>query len=545
MKQKELFESLPLSPKPAATPVAPLIPKPLAQKTQKTAAVPHNQPTLDDQRKIYPQAALCENKLCENRPADSPPHSASDSAPYSAPKRQPLSVSALTQHIKQAIDSRLGSLWVKGELSNFKGPNARGHLYFSLKDEKASVEVKMWASQAKHLRFKLEEGMALLVVGTVEVYAPMGRYSLIASHIEPDGLGAQALAFEQLKARLAQEGLWGEGRKRPRRPLPFLPRRIGVVTSITGAALRDFLKVLLRRNPRLSVLVRDARVQGAHAAAEMVEALKQLYATDVDVVVLARGGGSAEDLAAFNEEALARTLFESPVPSISAVGHETDIPLCDLVADIRAPTPSVAAELLSPIRGELELQLVLKQRRLKNAQQRLLALARSALDKRARTLAAPRRAFSTWRLQLSALEEALQAALTKRLKVEHKNLRALLERLSTRHPRLFLLKGRQRLEALRQRLMQGIGQTLESRHAHQRLLAKQLHALSPLAVLGRGYALLKEEATGRWLLSPEGLVVGQALEIHMAQGRVLRARITAPAAPFPYSPTQNMPEEAL
>jgi len=448
-----------------------------------------------------------------------------------APKPPFLSVSELTQQIKQAIDSQLGRLWVKGELCNFKGPHARGHLYFSLKDDKATLDVKMWASQARNLRFQLKEGMALLAMGTVEVYAPMGRYSLIASHVEPDGLGAQALALEQLKARLAEEGLWGPNRKRPVRPLPFLPRRIGVVTSLTGAALKDFLKVLLRRHPRLSVLVRDARVQGAQAAAEMVQALKQLYASDVDVVVLARGGGSTEDLAAFNEEALARTVFESPVPLVSAVGHEVDVSLCDLVADVRAPTPSVAAELLSPVLSELELQLSLKLRRLKNAQQRLLALARSALDKRARALAAPRRAFSAFRLRLSSLEDALQHAWAKRHKGERENLRLLSERLSRRHPRLLLLKQQQKLETWKGELMHSMRQAIESRRRHQHLLSKQLDALSPLAVLGRGYALLKDEATGKWLLCAQEVEEGQNLEVVVAQGRVFKARVTQPPSP--------------
>jgi exodeoxyribonuclease VII large subunit len=446
----------------------------------------------------------------------------------STPGRRLLSVSELTQQIKQAIDSSLGRLWVKGEVANYKGPNARGHLYFSLKDEGATMDVKMWANQARHLRFRLEEGMSLVAMGTVEVYAPAGRYSLIASHLEPDGLGAQALALEQLKARLAQEGLWGPGRKRPQRPLPFLPRRIGVVTSLTGAALRDFLKVLFRRHPRLSVLVRDARVQGAQAASEMVEALKQMYTTDVEVVVLTRGGGSAEDLAAFNEEALARTVFESPMPLVSAVGHEVDTSLCDLVADARASTPSAAAELLSPQLSELELQLALKLRRLKNAQQRLLALARAALDKRARTLVDPRRTWATRRLGLSALEDALQQSVAARLEAERERLRGLSYRLYRGHPRLSLLRQRQRFEALRERLRQSIHQAVEARHTRQRLLAKQLEALSPLAVLGRGYALLKDEAAGRWLLSPEEVAVGQNLEVHMARGQTFRARVTKP-----------------
>jgi len=446
------------------------------------------------------------------------------------PLRPLLSVSELTSQIKQAIDSHLGRLWIQGEVCNYKGPNARGHLYFSLKDDKASIDIKMWATQAQNLRFRLEEGMALLAMGTVEVYAPMGRYSLIAAHLEPEGFGAQALALQQLKTRLAEEGLWGPKRKRPPRPLPLLPRRIGIVTSITGAALRDFLKVLLRRHPRLSILARDARVQGTQAAAEMVAALRQLYASDVDVVVLARGGGSTEDLAAFNEEVLARTVFESPVPIVSAVGHEVDVSLCDLTADVRAPTPSAAAELLSPVLSELELQLGLERRRLKNAMQRLLALSHANLRALSQRLLKghPQRNLAKQSGLLHHHKAKLQAAWQKRVTSTQNQLAEMYNALHGHNPRLLLLKHQQTWGALGGRLVAHMKAALESRRRHQGLLAAQLEALSPLAVLSRGYALLKDEATGRWLLSPEGIYIGQGVEIHMAGGRGLRARIVAP-----------------
>jgi len=320
----------------------------------------------------------------------------------------------------------------------------------------------------------------------------------------------------------------------------------------------------------------------------MAQALRQLYETDVDVVVLARGGGSAEDLAAFNEEVLARAVFESPVPIVSAVGHEVDVSLCDLTADVRAATPSVAAELLSPVLSELALQLVLKRRRLKNAMQRFLALARAGLDKRARALEDPRRTWAACRLQLSALSDTLQHTLEKRLEAERETLRALSHRLSkhppqltlatqggllrshkarlqaawrkkmaaastqlagmrpTLHshsPRLLLLKHKQKWGALGEGLRLHIQGALKNRRIHLNLLAQQLDALGPLAVLNRGYALLKDEATGRWLLSAEGVALGQRLEVYMSKGQRFRVRVEALSASPPLGPPSPSHEE--
>jgi exodeoxyribonuclease VII large subunit len=266
-----------------------------------------------------------------------------------APARVVWRVSELTHAIKEVLQEGFAKVAVRGEISGFRGPNARGHLYFSLKDEDAVLDTKIWASTAQKLKFQLKDGMEVIAEGGIDLYAPSGRYSLIAQRLEPVGDGALALAFQQLKERLTAEGLMGEVRKRPPRPLPFLPRRIGVVTSRTGAALQDFLRVLHGRHPRLSVLVCHARVQGEGAAQEVVAALARLGKTDVDVVVVTRGGGSVEDLWTFNEEAVARAIHASPVPVVSAIGHEVDFTIADFVADYRAPTPSAAAERLSPV----------------------------------------------------------------------------------------------------------------------------------------------------------------------------------------------------
>ncbi|HEY1333041.1 MAG TPA: exodeoxyribonuclease VII large subunit, partial [Myxococcaceae bacterium] len=258
--------------------------------------------------------------------------------PVVRPERVVLTVTQLTQAVKGVLSEGFRRVLVRGEVSNCRGPHASGHLFFKLKDAGASIDVKIWASTVQRLRFRLEEGMEVVAEGNLDVYEKAGQYNLIVQRIEPAGAGALAIAFAQLRDRLTAEGLMGEQRLRPPRPLPFLPRRIGVVTSRSGAALHDFLRVLHRRNPRLSVLLCHARVQGPGAADEVVRALQRLARTDVDVIVVTRGGGSVEDLWTFNEETVARAIAASPVPVVSAVGHEVDFTIADFVADVRAPT---------------------------------------------------------------------------------------------------------------------------------------------------------------------------------------------------------------
>lgn len=262
-------------------------------------------------------------------------------------------VSLLTARIKRIIEEEIGGdyVWVVGEVSNFRDNYASGHWYFSLKDEGSQISAVCfkWANQ--YIKFKPENGMEIICCGQVGVYERQGIYQINVKYIEPKGVGAQALALEQLKARLLEEGLFDESRKRP---LPFLPQRIGIVTSPSGAALRDILKVLGRRFPNLEILISPTRVQGEDAPYEIVKALRRLYEIDgVDLIIVARGGGSKEDLWAFNEEAVAREIGRSPVPVISAVGHEVDTTVSDLVADLRASTPSMAAEIAVREKSEL------------------------------------------------------------------------------------------------------------------------------------------------------------------------------------------------
>jgi len=273
---------------------------------------------------------------------------AEEEDPLDAPSPAPLarriySVSELTAGIRALLENNFGEVWLEAEISNCKVWNT-GHMYFTLKDGSAQIKAVMFRTAVRTLRFKPEDGLRVIARGRLGVYEPKGEYQIVCEHMEPQGLGALQLAFEQLKKRLQAEGLFDAARKRP---LPSLPRRIGIVTSLDGAALGDILKVLRRRAPNASVLIRPARVQGEDAAAEVATALRILgKVPGVDVIIVGRGGGSIEDLWAFNEERVARAIAASPVPVVSAVGHEVDVTIADFVADLRAPTPSAAAEMV-------------------------------------------------------------------------------------------------------------------------------------------------------------------------------------------------------
>ncbi|MEW6430090.1 MAG: exodeoxyribonuclease VII large subunit [Myxococcota bacterium] len=488
------------------------------------------------------------------------------------PRAEPkvLSVSELTWQLKELVEPSFARVLVRGEVSGFRGPNARGHLYFAIKDERSAVDVKLWASAAQRLKFELKDGLAVVIEGSLDIYAAQGRYSLIAQRVEPEGVGARALAFEQLKAKLAAEGLIGEKRTKPRLELPLLPRRIGVVTSISGAALRDFLKVLHRRHPRLPVLVADARVQGEGAATELRRALKALARTDVDVIVVTRGGGSVDDLWTFNEEPVARAIFEAKVPVVSAVGHEIDTTLADLVADVRAPTPSAAAEAVAPVLAELELQLATSRARLVRALQKAVQGHRAHLRALKGELGDPRRALSGQRLHLAEAADRMARVLRRVVREGHEAIEGLASRLQLARPQAQLDARREAFEALERRLLVAGQRTLREeratlarlslelercsprpavRHARQALahdavrlpalararlgserqrllsLTQRLDALSPLKVLGRGYAIVSKADDGHVVRRAGEVAVGDGVRVRLGEGE-LTARVT-------------------
>src|SRR5687768_8659039 len=325
------------------------------------------------------------------RAAAAPPKRAAAEAP--APGRRVYTVSELTSGIRALVESTFGEVWIEGEISNCKVWNT-GHMYFTLKDGAAQIKAVMFRTAVRYLRFTPEDGLHVVARGRLSVYEPKGEYQIVCEHMEPHGLGALQLAFDQMKKKLQAEGLFDAARKRP---LPALPRRIGIVTSLDGAALRDILKVLRRRAPNASVLIRPARVQGEDAAADVATALRMIARVPgIDVIIVGRGGGSIEDLWAFNEERVARAIVRSPVPVISAVGHETDVTIADFVADLRAPTPSAAAEMVVAAKDEFC-------SRIDRLTGRLATAARAAIQRRRGQVHAltSRRGLAGWHTRLA------------------------------------------------------------------------------------------------------------------------------------------------
>lgn len=386
-----------------------------------------------------------------------------------------FSVFELTALIRQTLEGEdlFQNVLVSGEMSNFRGPHVSGHLYFTLKDEKASLRCVMWKSRATVLRFAPQNGMKLTIRGSIGVYEKDGSYQLHVTAMEPDGVGSLYLAYEQLKARLQEEGLFNPERKRA---LPPFPRRVAVLTSPTGAAVRDVITVLGRRYPAARVLVVPVPVQGDAAPAGIAAGLSLVGAMDdVDVVILGRGGGSIEELWAFNEEVVARAIAACPHPVISAVGHETDFTIADFVADVRAATPSAAAELAVPDVTALQNGLSQQEQRMKRGLTRLTQNLAQRLD---------------------LLEQRLTAA----------------------SPAAGLRERRLALARLGEDLHHSMGVALRDKHNALAVAAASLNALSPLKVLGRGYSVTRHK--GRILTSPAGVDEGDELITYLREGSI-------------------------
>jgi len=392
-------------------------------------------------------------------------------------RRIALSVSQLVRLVRETLEVNLDQCWVVGEVSNTRlAPS--NHLYFTLKDTRSSINVVMFNSAVRRMRFRVEDGMQVVVRGRVNLYEVRGMLQFYAEEMEPRGLGALQLAYEQLKQRLGNEGLFDTSRKQR---LPMLPRRIGIVTALGGAALHDILRVLLDRYPNLHVIIRPALVQGPGAAPEIADALDDLN-TDgrADVIIAGRGGGSLEDLWAFNEELVARAVIRSAIPVISAVGHEIDYSIADFVADVRAPTPTAAAQLAVPLKAELHRRLVDTQSRLAGTLQNQTSSQRRHVTHLETRLRNPRGVLRQLRQRLDAVAEELNAAIISRVRENRRNLAA------------------------------------DSR---------RLDAVSPLRVLERGYAVVISATDGLAVTDATRVEVGNELDIRLHRGR-LRARIT-------------------
>jgi exodeoxyribonuclease VII large subunit len=480
-----------------------------------------------------------------------------------------LTVSQFTRLVRGAIQKELpGDVHVLGELSNVSQPDG-GHFYFTLKDESSEVRCVMWRSSAKALRFRLTDGLQVVATGSVDVYEPRGQYQLYVRRLEPRGVGELELAFRQLKERLEKEGLFDPRRKRK---LPRFPERIAVVTSTTGAAVRDILQTIERRYPAVLVYVFGVRVQGDGAAAEIADAIRRINLAraklgGVDVMIVGRGGGSLEDLWAFNEEVVARAIHASEIPVVSAVGHEVDFTIADFVADVRAATPTAAAELIVPQRAELLDAVENQQHRLYLSVRQMLESARSRLAMvercewfrdpagrvrqhqqgvdemvsrlrlaASRALSARRRALHDGELRLLRVRpEALLAKLRERLTRTENGLRWAAERLSVRaerrlrevairlaaaSPRRLIEQGAILTDQLDGRLLRGWGHMLNDRRQVMLGFEARLSASSHEQVLRRGFTITRQARNGKILMKPDDVEVGDRIETETAMGRI-------------------------
>jgi exodeoxyribonuclease VII large subunit len=429
-----------------------------------------------------------------------------------------LTVSRVTALIRSTLEDNFQMVWVEGEISNLSTPSS-GHLYFTLKDAGAQLRCVMFKGAAKNLRFRLKDGMVLILRGRITVYEQRGDYQLIAEYAEPQGVGALQLAFEQLKESLAREGLFDEARKKA---LPLLPQRIGVITSPTGAAIHDILTVVNRRFANVSILIVPVRVQGDGAGEEVAAAIDDLNSYGcVDVMIVGRGGGSLEDLWAFNEECVARAIARSRIPVISAVGHEVDVTIADFVADLRAATPSAAAELVVQSKQELESLVENLSHRLQREMELLLRHERSEVDRLSHALRDPTFLLGHLAQRLDDQSARLRQAVTGSLGRRKERLVALARHLRLVNPALQVERGRERIITLFARMEMGERRILDGCHEQTAVFSARLNTLSPLETLGRGYAVVRTYPHRRLVRDGADLAPGDRLELVLHRGRAL------------------------
>ncbi len=431
--------------------------------------------------------------------------------------REIYSISRLNREAKQLLETGFPALWVEGEISNLARPTS-GHLYFCLKDSSAQIRCALFRSAGRLLAARPQDGMRVLVRARVSLYEGRGEFQLIIEHLEEAGEGALRRAFEALKARLAEEGLFNTEHKKH---LPALPRRIGVITSPTGAALRDILTTLKRRFPAIPVLLYPVPVQGEGAAQKIADAIALVSSRgDCDALILARGGGSLEDLWPFNEEVVARALFACNIPVVSGVGHETDFTIADLVADVRAPTPTAAAELLSPDQGEWRALFAQREERLHKLMRRFLAESQQHVDWLSTRLVRPDRRVQLARERLQSLYRRVcfmqSATFTRKaaaLLTQHAHLRRL-------SPQSRLRERSLQVERAREKLAAGMRTTLTQAEQRWRHAVQVLNAVSPLGTLERGYAIAQRADDGTVLRVAGQVVPGDGLYLRLASGRI-------------------------
>jgi len=426
-------------------------------------------------------------------------------------------VSALTAEIKSLLEKEFDFVWVEGETSNFASPSS-GHYYMSLKDENAQIKAVMFKMQARYLKFIPEDGMKVIARGRIGVYEPRGEYQIILDYLEPLGIGALAAAFEQVKKKLSLEGLFDEEKKRP---IPFLPKRIAVITSPTGAAIRDFLRISYRRMPNLDITIVPARVQGEEAAGDIVEALDMVNRElDVDVVVLTRGGGSLEDLWPFNQEEVAYAIRRSLIPVVSAVGHEVDLTISDLAADLRAPTPSGAAELVVREKETLDRDLRSLSSRLEVALRGIVDRVRDRVKNFSSRIRDPRRDLADTWLRLDEIYNRLLKTGKICITDSLKGLKAINETLMLNSPSHGIPMLSQELAFHNRSLTQALTLYLDRKKGDIRSMGERLNSLSPLSILKRGYSITRKLPDMNIVKDSTQVKTGDEVNIFLARGTI-------------------------
>lgn len=431
-------------------------------------------------------------------------------------EREVLTVSQLNARARRLLEEVFPQVWVEGELSNLARPSS-GHMYFTLKDSGAQVRCALFRQHAARIRMDLRDGLLVRARGRVSLYEGRGDYQMILDALEPAGDGALRQAFEALKLKLQSEGLFAAERKRP---LPSHPARIGVITSPSGAAVQDIISVFGRRAPFIELVISPTAVQGREAAPQIVRALERADRAGFDALIIARGGGSLEDLWPFNEEVVARAVAACRTPIVSAVGHETDVSICDFVADLRAPTPSAAAELLSPDTPAMLRQLQHCERQLLQCMSGRLSRERLRVDSLRRRLRHPGERLAQQSQRLDEMDMRLQRAWRHRLEQRRQQLNNLQGRLEHQHPARLLRLLHERLAQLHQRLPRAMTLQLQQRRQRLENTVHALHLISPLATLGRGYSILLDQH-GKAVRHPQDACPGQQLHARLAEGSLM------------------------
>lgn len=428
-------------------------------------------------------------------------------------------ISQVTQDIRAILESAFDSIWVEGEISNMKVATSQ-HAYFVLKDERAQIRCVMFKGQRVGLKYKPEDGDHVLAFGRVTVYDARGEYQIIVETLEPCGLGALQKAFEQLKKKLSEEGLFDEARKRE---LPQFPWKIGIVTSPTGAAVRDIINVITRRNSKVSILLYPVKVQGEGAAEEIAKGIEEMNRRDdIDVLIVGRGGGSIEDLWAFNEEVVARAIFASRIPVVSAVGHEVDFTIADFVADVRAATPSAAAELVVPLSDDMAQDIRYLTDQILQSVRRKIGdykdLLRHLIDRR--FFREPMQILQAPAQRVDDLSQRLLRGLEQWHVLQKQKLLSRVQQLIQASPQKTIPYLKEKRETLQLRLLQQISSQLQLKRERFEGIAKSLNALSPLAILDRGYSICTLTSTGDVVKSSTETKEGDNVQVRLAKGRL-------------------------